>query len=330
MTNSLELGKDSWWPPEEAAAQEFVRYSDDSDLKTLRRNFDFVTMSSKEFVSGAESGGKFFRAISSAVCSGTPASFIRLGDADGNVLFSMLDRYPSLAEYCSQKISKIYFGNNNLMFDERRFFAEIILEALADADGIGAPEWGTIEASFSTPYPSLDVRGMCGMRAVYTYLAEKFDLNLINNACWSSTWYSRSLLPHYDRLMSGQRYVGFITCYDNLATLWKQRANIGEVETYLVPMQSSIAYQTKRSPHMGKDIGHYPETYNKIMEKIRPPYQGALFIVAAGILSKPYCTQIKRRGGVAIDVGSIADVWMNTKSRPDMGNDITKKWSIAV
>lgn len=62
------------------------------------------------------------------------------------------------------------------------------------------------------------------------------------------------------------------------------------------------------------------------MRLIRKP--GTIYVVAAGILSKGYCTAIKERGGIGIDVGSIADVWMNVKSRPGMSSNFVEQWSL--
>ena len=327
MSNSWGLGEKSWWPPGQEAADEYVAYASEYSKERCAEQFDRVSSLAGSYVTGDKIGSALKHSIENHIKTRTPGSFIRLGDADGNALFHRMGKYPALADYCIRKISKIYFGNDALMGEHSSFFANIVLEALENADGIGAPERVTVLGSFDKPYPELDVRGMCGMRGVYNYLDEHFDLQKLSQATWTSTWYSRSLLPHYFGLMKDLPYVGFITCYPELAGLFQKKAGIKEVETILVPMQSSIAYQTKRAPHMAKDIGHYPGAYPNILDAIKPPHDGAVYIIAAGILSKSYCTAVKQRGGISIDVGSVADVWMNTRSRPDMGADITK-WSL--
>jgi hypothetical protein len=328
MTNSLDLGSNSWWPPSETAALDFVKYSVKFDQKESLAQFDHVSSSSQKFFAGPSAGTKLHIYLSERIANKVPTSVIRLGDADGNVLFSLLGTYPFLTEYCLEKISKIYFGNEKLMYDERQFFGSMVVEAISKADVVGGPERETIEQSFKTPFPDLDVRGMQGMRGVYNYLATEYDARKLARCIWTSTWLSRSLLPHYFELLKGLPFASFITCYPELADLVQERTQIEEVETLLVPMQSSIAYQTKRAPHMGKDIGHYPNAYYKILGNIRPPHQGAVYLVAAGILSKAYCTTIKERGGIAIDIGSTADIWMGTRSRPKMASDVIEKWAL--
>jgi hypothetical protein len=64
---------------------------------------------------------------------------------------------------------------------------------------------------------------------------------------------------------------------------------------------------------------HYPDQFNTINCSISRPLNGKLFLVAAGILGKFYCHTIKRNGGIALDIGSIADGWMNCDTRPGLG-----------
>ncbi len=49
-------------------------------------------------------------------------------------------------------------------------------------------------------------------------------------------------------------------------------------------MQASIARK------MDTPNGHL-ERYTSILDSIRPPFQGAVYIVAAGHLGKSYCTR---------------------------------------
>jgi hypothetical protein len=247
---------------------------------------------------------------------------IRLGDADGNVLFSCLGLYSKMSEYCLQKISKIYFGDKRVMPINIDFFAESVINSIKSADVIGGPERSTLAKSFHTPLPELDARGMCGMRGVYNYLAKDFDLKYIENSIWASTWYSRSLLPYFEKILSNLPYLGLITCYPKLGERLKTKHGIGKVETIIVPMQASISKNEK-------NINHYPDAYFKTLDAIRPPQQGAVYIIAAGILSKPYATMVKYRGGIAIDIGSTADIWMGEITRPGVKGDFVNIWRLA-
>jgi hypothetical protein len=320
--NSYDLAANTWWPPAQPAADDYVEYAREYDRQACLDHYDAVAGAAVALHIGNQAGGPIASFLRDRIERRVPTSLIRLGDADGNVLFSGLDVYPELTRYNLQKISRIYFGSNDVMVDHAEFFFDIVVDGIHDADLVGGPERGTIDRSFDTPYPDLDVRGMCGMRGVYNYLATATDLRRLAETIWASTWFSRALLPHYFDLVRGLPFLGFVTCYPELEEVFRDRAGVATTTTVAVPMQASIA-------KVHRDIRHYPDAYPGIVDQLRPPHEGAVYIVAAGILSKAYCTTIKARGGIAIDVGSVADVWMGARTRPDMPADFVDKWRIA-
>lgn len=54
--------------------------------------------------------------------------------------------------------------------------------------------------------------------------------------------------------------------------------------------------------------------HEEIIDSLRPQ-RGEVFLVAAGFLGKIYCHIIKKRGGIGIDIGSLADYWMGFATR---------------
>ena len=322
QTNSLHLSTKHWWPPSEIEAEEFLAYSAEIDENASLAQFDRVASSCRGMLTGADSGASLAAFLRERIESATPTSVIRLGDADGNVLFSQMDRYKNLADYCLRKISHIYFGDQKVMPVNSDFFASVVIDAVTQADVVGAPERGTIARSFRTPLPEIDTRGMCGMRGVYNYMAARYDCSTLLGKLWGSTWLSRALLPFYFDLLKNQHYLGLITCYRELGDLIQERTKIEKIQTIPVPMQASIA-------RVNRNINHYPDAYQSIVDAIRPPRQGAIYIIAAGILSKSYGTIVKNRGGIAIDVGSVADVWMGAKTRPGVVDSFIDRWKLS-
>jgi len=53
------------------------------------------------------------------------------------------------------------------------------------------------------------------------------------------------------------------------------------------------------------------------MTELVVPRPGAVFLVAGGLLGKLYCARVRQLGGIALDIGAIADAWMgyNTRGR---------------
>jgi hypothetical protein len=320
--NSYRLSVNSWWPPGEDAASEFMAYNRHIDEEETLAQFDKVSGACAKIYTNSDAGMKIANFLGHRIKRDQPTSMIRLGDADGNVLFSRLGLYSEMSEYCLQKISKIYFGDKRVMLSNLDFFAESVVDAIKNADVIGGPERGTLVKSFHTHLPDLDVRGMCGMRGVYNYLAKGFNLGVLGDSIWASTWYSRQLLPYFEKILNELPYLGLITCYPQLGELIQKKYAVGRVETILVPMQASIAKNEK-------NINHYPDAYFGILDSIRPPRQGAVYLIAAGILSKPYGTTVKSRGGIAVDIGSTADIWMGAITRPGVNGDFVNRWRLA-
>jgi len=246
---------------------------------------------------------------------------LRLGDGEGNILLSSLDGYPALQTYCLGRISRICFGLEGVVLDNAELFRDILFEAIDNADVIGGPQFDTIERSFSTPPEDLDVRGMCGMRGVYNALAERPPSGI---DIWTSTWFSRWLLPAYDAILGEIECLGVITCYPELPELLRQKTRSPTVESYILPMQSSIA----RKPATGRANGHFPDVFYATLDRLASIPKNMVVIVAGGILAKAYCTRIKQQGGIAIDVGSVADIWMNIQSRPGMSENFVKRWRL--
>jgi hypothetical protein len=102
-----------------------------------------------------------------------------------------------------------------------------------------------------------------------------------------------------------------ISCLDGLSDLVRRRFELEEVETIAVPREFT-------APHLqgGAHVGEaFPGGFERMMRRLEGPHDGRVFIVAAGTLGKFYAAQIKRHGGIALDLGSLVDGWMRLPSR---------------
>ena len=59
------------------------------------------------------------------------------------------------------------------------------------------------------------------------------------------------------------------------------------------------------------------DTVDTLIDTLTIPRRGAVFLVAGGLLGKIYCDRIRELGGIALDIGALADAWMghNTRGR---------------
>lgn len=88
----------------------------------------------------------------------------------------------------------------------------------------------------------------------------------------------------------------------------------GVIAPLLPPaLEGRVAWQPIPGEHghhpAAAGAAHYPEVYHHTLAWIEGQAKpGRLFLVGAGLLGKLYCAAIRRRGGVAIDVGSLIDL----------------------
>ncbi|MGE0804215.1 MAG: hypothetical protein AB7L76_01575 [Burkholderiaceae bacterium] len=103
-----------------------------------------------------------------------------------------------------------------------------------------------------------------------------------------------------------QQSLAVVGCRDVTAIL--QRSLNVAVNWHPVPAEFKFANQ--QSPP------HYPQVFDALTAELNERVQpGQLYLVGAGLLGKLYCETIRRRGGVALDVGSFMDSLMGFKTR---------------
>ena len=95
------------------------------------------------------------------------------------------------------------------------------------------------------------------------------------------------------------------------------------VRFHAVPEQAHLS-------HARRDTGHYPDRYRSLLAELENVRPGTLYLVAAGMLSKIYCDVVRGAGGVAVDIGSVADLWAGVRSRMMFSNEELERWRIVI
>jgi hypothetical protein len=114
----------------------------------------------------------------------------------------------------------------------------------------------------------------------------------------------------YRKLLSGRDSIYYISCRDVDKQL-KEKCGIKNIYHKFIPPQAR--------PCKGNNVAdkeHFPSMYLEIMEWINGmDIKNQLFLVGAGGLGKIYCAEIKKCGGIALDIGSIFDGWAGLITR---------------
>lgn len=117
--------------------------------------------------------------------------------------------------------------------------------------------------------------------------------------------------PFLESLLRGRDFLGVVSPHPDLAARLQRHLQIGAVASYVLPGEARLA-RIRDAPD---DRVHFPTVHDEIMADLSVPHRGAAFLVAGGLLGKIYCDRIRELGGIALDIGALADAWMGYNTR---------------
>jgi hypothetical protein len=238
-------------------------------------------------------------------------SLLRLGDGEGNLLFWDAHRLacPALAGLSMERILRLMFGQRMPARAHWDRLAALVVEAVENASYAGLPTpkqtFSNLDALALARAQDFDLRGTSGVVAVWDWLEPGAAQWLGDPGRVVVNWHVHSsLLGFAPALVRAAGNVSLVTCYPELLGRMQSAFGVERGESFLIPPQAGNIRGTPEDTH-------YPDTYAAIAACIGGRARaGELFLVGAGILGKTYCELVRRAGGMAIDMGSMLDVWM--------------------
>jgi hypothetical protein len=229
-----------------------------------------------------------------------PFSMVRLGDGEGRILGYPL--YYNDKEIINQVLT-YQFGKNVVSLLKDKYAEEHIfhgvmnikyglIKAVSNSDILGVPSWLHFRVINESNQNAMVAQALCftETKQVTKNKANIFDHYIFRQFQQDGFFYQ--LLKELD-------FLGVVS-HTDISPILKEKFNIESVCNYKIP-----GHQT----YMQDIEPQYPNIYKKIIKDLVVPYQGAIFLVAAGYLGKIYCDEIKNKGGMAIDIGAIFDAW---------------------
>lgn len=222
-----------------------------------------------------------------------PWAFMRFGDGEGIIL-----GYPRLTkEFEMVKRLDKWFGAKTMPERERAIFAEDMRMAARAADviGLSGERHKNLDKFWNRVTPILEDSG------ALTPEKKQICMDVVIEMHARGGW---------KKVLNCLEWVGVISCR-LLETQMRGAFHIKEVKSFYLPPQNRPFMGTNYSPGP-----HYPDRYRALpnwLDTVCKP--GRVFLVGAGGLGKLYCHWIKKRGGVAIDAGSILDGWAGYATR---------------
>jgi len=248
--------------------------------------------------------------LSQRIASGKPFSWIRLGDGEARFLLHLRPELRASvpareADAMIRQIWYVWFGQN---------LDAVSTAALAD---LGARLDHAIRSAdllgLTSTERLLNDRvhyGFCaGLEYCVAELLKGQPERLLTDATLVTKLNEAD--PFLSSLLTGLDFLGVVSPHPDLARRLQRQLRIGQVVSYDIPGETRLD-----RPREHADRGtHFPAAYERILAELRVPYEGAVFLVAGGLLGKIYCDHIKELGGTALDVGAVVDAWMGHNSR---------------
>jgi len=233
----------------------------------------------------------FYKEVIDVFKNPHPWAHIRYGDGEGIVL-----SYPEFtSKQKSESRWKKWLGT---VPSDMSFLAEKIRESIRYADIVGLPckrhqnvnqDWRNVKKFIISNYKLLSSdRKVCCMD-------------------WTVDLQRNNL---YDNLLNNKKKIYYVSSRD-MTSIFKNRFKIKNVIGFHLSLQ--------HNPKIGEsltDIPHYPVMYNQIINFINTQdIKNQIFLIGAGGLGKIYCMEVKKAGGIALDIGSLFDGWKGYVTR---------------
>jgi hypothetical protein len=255
--------------------------------------------------------------LHAAIAARRPLSLIRLGDGEGRFLLGCRpELHGPLARNEAHSIAalmwSVWFGADISVETRLDEIMTALDVAIAEADMLGLPLADRL-ASDDANFGYLAV-----LEHNVAKLAPRTDRRLVDASCNIAL---DRIDPFLGRLLRGLDFLGLISPHPELGGRLQCHLGIGEVVSYDIPGEGRLG-----RPREVADRGqHFPAVYDRIMAELTVPRPGAVFLVAGGLLGKLYCARIRQLGGIAIDIGAIADAWMGINTRGPHLNDAARR-----
>jgi tetratricopeptide (TPR) repeat protein len=305
------LDKDSAFQHEFSIYYEFIRYYQQFPPERAEALYDHVKKSYRH-LSTAEIEAE----ITAALVDGRPYLLLRMGDGEGShTRISREDEqaYADLYRSNRAEFHQIWFSHlNHLSSSAWAPVMDSYDNAVEHADCLGGFDLALIRHEYR-------IGSRRGIPAMVNLLRAA-QMNHRRHPKRAAETAATGLVIHYDllltgaleRLLTGKAWIGLVSCHAALPGALMRHFNIQHVEFYQIPGEIGRSHILGKEATSGE---HFPGRYIDLCAQLGSAPAGRLYLVAAGILGKVYCRQLQQAGGIVVDIGAVADLWMGKKTR---------------
>jgi hypothetical protein len=299
--------------------------------------------SAVSFHLGALDGCQLAESVADAIRTRTPFSFVRVGEGEG--CFLSYAKYRSdrserneVFGICAKDIYRIWFDRSIHDASDAEFarIRDVFWQAMSVADVIGVPTPHRVVHEYAHFIDEVAQhgysRGYVGVAEILSHLdgarsdgqlmGKRFTDCDIARPLYEWQDWSTSLACTLPHILKGRHGVTLITCHPGLERGLARMLDLKSSRTLLIPPERG---RVKGRGLLSGD--HFNDHFDRISDALRNDC-GAIVVVAAGFLGKAYCGIAKAAGGVAIDIGSLADYWVGFSTRAKNSWSIPSPFSL--
>ena len=244
-------------------------------------------------------------------------SVVRIGDGEGNLMtYLKYQNTPILDQYVARAIIKMQedsFEANKLSL---LLVRDLMNASARQADILGVRGiWGAYRSRDDERRKSLDdcmtllkgeIRGKSGLFRATHHTLSLCQRGDIQGATVASAHLYIAVLRQLSKLVESSKAILLITSHKECANIFKERWPNKSIQLILVG---------NKNKNQAKPLKQ-PKFLLRLHRKLPSDLQGTLCLIGSGPWSEIYCSYVKERGGVAVDIGSGFDIIRGTLTRP--------------
>jgi tetratricopeptide (TPR) repeat protein len=232
-------------------------------------------------------------------------SIIRLGDGEGHFLEGP-ESIEGYRQADRAQIQNIWWGSTRMEGEQLDGIIADFRRAVASCDVLAIlPPWRFIAEIHKPGYTPVHR----GIHSSIFHVAGMTHQSLITSMHFPNDFHKWGL---WDEIFAACDGVSYISCHD-LGPFLLENFGLKTYTAIRIPgeRQFTSLFTDSNKVDEGPTL---LDQHNEVIDQLSP-MKGEVYLVAAGFLGKIYCDVIRRRGGVAIDIGSLADYWMGYATR---------------
>lgn len=277
----------------DAGAREFLESAMDAfERLGVRQDTDISPAQCEDFVA----------LVRARLAAKMPWSFIRAGDGESNA-------FADVRETDAVEREHVWWGRP-IAPEDRARLGRRVLEAMRDADALGIPTLERLLRDVRLERREYLSNGRAGrgLRRVMAALEDGTLVDVGARQARDAPLLTSAHLQHdlekcnlYGRLFEGLDDVIAVSCH----------ASLPFATNILIPPRHASLAAFGRT--MGPKI--LPEVLDEVIAQLPGDLAGRLVVVGAGYAGKVIIHEAKKRGAVALDLGSIFDYWAGAATR---------------